>query len=144
MNYQTCAKRSLQRYKDLGDLKNAVLSGEYNPLNEEIFSRVLLWKAVLLFNSLDVNKWGKILEDSRIGYKNLNKQFKPPYYKLSEESEYYLNSNSTNGGALNNGNSFNSSNSLKNLNKPQKLVKNEVDQIDNPLNPLSNIKEKRQ
>lgn len=81
---------SIDKYKSLDQLKQAVIENEYSPANGK-FIRSLLWKSVFITESLNIKLWANKLSDSRRVYHQLIKgdDMIIPWYKLEIDSPYY-------------------------------------------------------
>lgn len=83
---------SIEQYKGSIDLfRAAVLRNEYTPL-KKYFSRLFLWKACLITESLDFREWDSKLMLSRVIYHKLRqeKDMVVQWHLLEEDNEFYL------------------------------------------------------
>lgn len=81
---------TINQYKGLPHLKAAVSNDEYNS-SVLYFSRTLVWKSVLITDSLKIQQWEVALERSRSLYDELFHlaDMSVPWSKLNEDSAYY-------------------------------------------------------
>lgn len=83
---------SIEHFKGNIDLfRTAILKNEYNP-TRKYFSRLLLWKACVITESLKFREWESKLSLSRIIYHRLRqeKDMAVPWHLLEEDNEFYL------------------------------------------------------
>lgn len=83
---------SIEQYKGSIDLfRTAVLRNEYTPA-KKYFSRLFLWKACLITESLNFREWDTTLTLSRVIYHKLRqeKDMVVQWHLLDEDNEFYL------------------------------------------------------
>lgn len=83
---------SIEQYSGRVELlRDGVLNNDYTPAKKH-FSRLLLWKACIVTETLNFHQWDNKLQSSRVVYHKLRHDMKVPWYALEKDNEFYCSS----------------------------------------------------
>lgn len=128
--------RTIHKYRSINQLKQAVQDNDYTPENSK-FLRSLLWKAVYITESLNIQQWLTKLNDSRRVYHELIKgsDMIIPWYKLENDDPFFQTIE------LSRNSSLRSKKRTTNMVKKSRLARVQVNDVDDPLNAPADIEE---
>lgn len=83
---------TINHYKgSISAFRLAITNDEYSSAHSKNFTRLLLWKACLITETLKIQQWKSKLHDSRVVYHKLSQHedMIVPWWKLDDDSIYY-------------------------------------------------------
>ncbi|KAI5962627.1 uncharacterized protein KGF55_003703 [Candida pseudojiufengensis] len=77
---------------NITSFKKSISDGEYTKIKQpSTFSRLLIWKSILILDTLKISTWESKLNDSRIVFHQLimRDDMRIPWFELDEDCQYY-------------------------------------------------------